>query len=69
MWRQRDARFVALLNRIRDGDGESAVATLRLECSRPLPPVRGVRPTQLFSRNVDAETVNNREMAVRRTVH
>lgn len=56
---------MALLNQIRNGDGAAAVAVLAAECSRPLPAVHGVRPTQLFSRNLDVDAVNNREMAVR----
>ncbi len=41
VFRQRDARFVRLLNQIRQGDGEAAVAELERQCSRPLPEVRG----------------------------
>ena len=46
VFRQRDARFVRLLNQIRQGDGEAAVAELERQCSRPLPEARGgLRPT------------------------
>ena len=60
---------MALLNQIRDGDGAAALAVLAAECLRPLPPVHGVRPTQLFSRNKDVDDVNNREMLVRLFMH
>ena len=40
------------------------MAVLQRECSRPLPDVQGVRPTQLFSRNVDVDRVNGEEMTV-----
>ena len=56
---------MGLLNQVRNGDGEAAVGALVKACTRPLPPVHGVRPTQLFSRNADVDTVNNREMTVR----
>ena len=44
-------------------DGSHAAEALVKECSRPLPELHGVLPTQLFSRNKEAKDVNSAQMA------
>ncbi|KAK9815272.1 hypothetical protein WJX72_000940 [[Myrmecia] bisecta] len=63
VWRQKEQKFVRILNAIRSGDGEAAIAELVRECSRPLPVVNGIKPTQLFSRNADVDRINAQELA------
>ena len=47
----------------RGGDGEWAVQELVRICSRPLPEVHGVQPTELFSRNAAVDAVNRDRLA------
>ncbi len=42
----------------RQGNGEAAARELATACGRPLPEHHGVKPTQLFSRNADVDSVN-----------
>lgn len=51
-----------MLNNIRSGNGKAAIQELLQQCSRPLPEQNGVKPTQLFSRNADVDTVNAEEL-------
>ncbi|KAL3131052.1 hypothetical protein ABBQ38_15563 [Trebouxia sp. C0009 RCD-2024] len=62
VWRQRNPEFVRMLNNIRTGNGKGAIQELLQQCSRPLPEQNGVKPTQLFSRNADVDTVNAEEL-------
>ena len=62
VWRQRNPKFVRMLNDIRTGNGKAAIQGLVQQCSRPLPEQNGVKPTQLFSRNADVDTVNAEEL-------
>ena len=62
VWRQRNPEFVRILNDIRTGNGKGAIQELLQQCSRPLPEQNGVKPTQLFSRNADVDTVNAEEL-------
>lgn len=62
VWRQRNPEFVRMLNNIRSGNGKAAIQELLQQCSRPLPEQNGVKPTQLFSRNADVDTVNAEEL-------
>ena len=62
VWRQRNPEFVRMLNDIRTGNGKAAIQELLQQCSRPLPEQNGVKPTQLFSRNADVDTVNAKEL-------
>ena len=62
VWRQRNPEFVRMLNNIRTGNGKAAIQELLQQCSRPLPEQNGVKPTQLFSRNADVDTVNAEEL-------
>ena len=51
-----------MLNNIRTGNGKAAIQELLQQCSRPLLEQNGVKPTQLFSRNADVDTVNAEEL-------
>ena len=51
-----------MLNSIRTGNGKGAIQELLKLCTRPLPEQNGVKPTQLFSRNADVDTVNTAEL-------
>ena len=62
VFRQADEEFVAILNSIREGRGQAAIAALQRRCSRPLPAIDGIRPTELYSRNSDVDAVNAREL-------
>ena len=62
VWRQRNPEFVRMLNDIRTGNSKAAIQELLQRCSRPLPEQNGVKPTQLFSRNADVDTVNAEEL-------
>ena len=62
VWRQRNPEFVRMLNDIRTGKGKGAIQELLRSCSRPLPEQNGIKPTQLFSRNADVDTVNAEEL-------
>lgn len=65
MFRQADQAFVRLLDNLRYGRNVAAtLATLAARCSRALPPTReGIRPTLLYSKNVDVDTHNKQELA------
>ena len=52
-----------MLNDIRTGNGRAAIQQLLQLCTRPLPEQNGVKPTQLFSKNADVDTVNAAELA------
>ena len=62
VFRQRNPEFVRMLNDIRTGNGTAAIQQLLKQCTRPLPEQHGVKPTQLFSRNADVDTVNAAEL-------
>lgn len=62
VFRQRNPEFVRMLNDIRTGNGTVAIQQLLKQCTRPLPEQHGVKPTQLFSRNADVDTVNAAEL-------
>lgn len=62
IWRQEDAEFSSLLNRIKVGD-EAALEELLARCGRPLPAEHGVLPTELFGTNNEADALNERSMA------
>ena len=51
-----------MLNDIRTGNGKTAIQQLLSLCTRPLPEQNGVKPTQLFSKNADVDTVNAAEL-------
>ena len=63
VFRQSDEDFVTILNDLRQGRGERALAALQQQCARPLPEVHGIKPTELYSRNADVDNVNTRELA------
>ena len=63
VFRQRNPEFVRMLNDIRTGNGRVAIQQLLQLCTRPLPEQNGVKPTQLFSRNADVDTVNAAELS------
>ena len=63
VFRQRNPEFVRMLNDIRTGNGKAAIQQLLQLCTRPLPEQNGVKPTQLFSKNADVDTVNAAELA------
>ena len=63
VFRQRNPEFVRMLNDIRTGNGRAAIQQLLQLCTRPLPEQNGVKPTQLFSKNADVDTVNAAELA------
>ncbi len=52
-----------MLNDIRTGNGRTAIQQLLQLCTRPLPEQNGVKPTQLFSKNADVDTVNAAELS------
>ena len=60
-----DARFAALLNRVRVGAATASdVAWLARECARPLPPTSDcVAPTRLLTHRSAVDAVNERELA------
>ena len=58
VFRQADEDFVAILNDLREGRGQTALAALAQRCARPLPSVHGIQPTELYARNADVDTVN-----------
>lgn len=60
-----DARFAALLNRVRVGAATAAdVSWLARECARPLPPSPdGVAPTRLLTHRSAVDAVNERELS------
>ena len=62
VFRQSDEEFVAILNDLRMGRGQGALAALQQRCARPLPETHGIKPTELYSRNADVDDVNNREL-------
>eukprot|EP00898_Chlorokybus_atmophyticus_P009230 jgi/Chlat1/937/Chrsp108S01371 len=64
VFRQSDDVFVSLLNRIRVGnaDAGAAVRSIILRCARPLDTSDGIRPTELYSRNVDVDRRNAEEL-------
>ena len=62
VFRQSDEEFVRILNDIREGRGQAAMAALQRRCLRPLPQVHGIKPTELYSRNSDVDSVNAREL-------
>ena len=61
VFRQEEAQFLTLLDRVRDGDNEAA-RTLAKLCGRPLPNDSGIKPTHIFSRNCDVDDTNSREL-------
>ena len=63
VFRQADAAFVAVLNDVRLGRPAAAVALLESRCRRPLGEQNGVRPTDLFPKNDEADRVNRNELA------
>lgn len=63
VWRQADEVFVNILNDIRWGRGQQALKLLRECCARLLTEKKGIKPTQLFSRNQDVDKVNAGELA------
>ncbi|KXZ49201.1 hypothetical protein GPECTOR_22g791 [Gonium pectorale] len=66
VFRQDEARFVALLNAVRcgsDAEATAAKATLRAECARELDVSDGIKPTRLFARNDDVARKNEEELA------
>ncbi len=63
VFRQRNPEFVQMLNDIRTSNGRTAIQRLLQLCTRPLPEQNGVKPTQLFSRNADVDTVNAAELS------
>ena len=63
VFRQRNPEFVRMLNDIRTGNGRTAIQQLLQLCTRPLPEQNGVKPTQLFSKNADVDTVNAAELS------
>ena len=44
-------------------EGSDAAEALAKECSRPLPELHGILPTQLFARNKEAQNINLARMA------
>jgi hypothetical protein len=62
VFRQSDEDFVAILNDLREGRGHTALAALQQRCSRPLPSVHGINPTELYARNADVDAVNTNEL-------
>ena len=62
VFRQSDEDFVAILNDLREGRGQAALAALQRRCGRPLPATHGIKPTELYSRNADVDAVNAREL-------
>lgn len=63
VFRQADEEFVSVLNDLREGRASNAFRLLQAKCMRELPPGMGIKPTELFARNKDVDTVNQREMA------
>ncbi|DBA72022.1 TPA: hypothetical protein ACH3X2_14301 [Trebouxia sp. C0005] len=63
VFRQRNPEFVRMLNDIRTGNGRTAIQQLLQLCTRPLPEQNGIKPTQLFSKNADVDTVNAAELS------
>ncbi|KXZ49200.1 hypothetical protein GPECTOR_22g790 [Gonium pectorale] len=66
VFRQDEARFVALLNAVRcgsDAEATAAKATLRAECARALDVSDGIKPTRLFARNDEVGQKNEEELA------
>jgi hypothetical protein len=65
VFRQSDADFVAHLQAIRQGRNvAAAMAAIAQRCSRPLPELSGIKPTELYATNKEVGTVN--EDALRR---
>jgi ATP-dependent DNA helicase PIF1 len=64
IFRQDDADFARALNNVRRGD-EAAATSLRWiaeSCSEPVVCSGGIKPTRIFSRNVDVDALNAREL-------
>ena len=64
VYRQEDEEFVECLNKIRVG--EDALATLRElynECSREVACPDGIKPTLIYSKNADIDSINAAELA------
>jgi hypothetical protein len=62
VFRQSDEEFVTILNDLREGRGHAALAALQQRCTRPLPCVHGINPTELYARNADVDAVNANEL-------
>jgi len=54
--------MLSLQNNIREGRGQEAISALLRRCSRPLAATHGIKPTELYSRNSDVDSVNAREL-------
>jgi hypothetical protein len=62
VFRQSDEVFVQILNDLREGRGQNALNMLQQRCMRPLPCVNDIRPTELYARNADVDSVNSVEL-------
>ena len=62
VFRQADEDFVTILNDLREGRGQSALAALQQRCSRPLRCAHGINPTELYARNADVDAVNTQQL-------
>lgn len=63
VFRQRDDRFVTLLNEMRKGEISSTATQILASLSRPLPDHDGLLPTELFPLRVDVDRANATRMA------
>lgn len=63
VFRQKDDRFVTLLNEMRRGEISSLAMQILTSLSRPLPDQNGLLPTELFPLRVDVDRANAARMA------
>lgn len=63
VFRQRDDRFVKLLNEMRQGQISTTATQILASLSRPLPAHDGILPTELFPLRVDVDRANAARMA------
>lgn len=63
VFRQRDDRFVTLLNEMRRGEISSTATQILASLSRPLPDQDGLLPTELFPLRVEVDRANTARMA------
>lgn len=63
VFRQRDDRFVTLLNEMRRGEISLSAARILASLSRPLPDHAGLLPTELFPLRVEVDRANAARMA------
>lgn len=62
VFRQEDAKFVAILNELRYGNCSQEVAQLFAGLNKPVPELNGIKPTQIYTKNVDVDALNNQEL-------